>query len=319
MHNMETKISVAMATYNGRKFLKQQLDSVAAQSRRVDELAVCDDGSADGTVDILKEFAAAASFPVKIAVNERNLGSTKNFEKAVSMCGGDIIFLCDQDDVWLPDKTRIIESVFSANPNCGMVFTDGVVVDEANCPLSRLWADFGFDKKRQRAVKDGKGFGTLVRSNVVTGATAAITRSFFEEARPFPAEAVHDYWMAMVAVLKGKLFFNDAATINYRKHASQQIGTPSRAFLQKLKRIPDFDKDARLRRVLREELDGRFHLTDRQNKLFADCVEFHLSRDNLTRGGVERIPKIAVNLFSGNYHKFSAGFLSAGKDLLMRR
>jgi len=316
---MKPKISVAMATYNGQMFLKQQIDSIAAQSRQVDELVVCDDGSTDNTVCMLNEFKSAVPFPVNIVVNEKNLGCAKNFEKAISMCGGDIIFLCDQDDVWLPHKVKMIEDMFQANPNCGMAFTDAVVVDEANRPLSKLWADFGFDKKRQRRVKEGKGFGAFVRGNVVTGATAAITRSFFEEARPFPAEAIHDYWMAMVAVLKNKLFFNGAATVNYRKHSSQQIGTPPRVFSQKLKKISDFNKDARLRQILREELDGRFRLTEAQNKLFADCIEFYRFRGNIARNRLMRMPKIIIKLFLGDYHKFSNGFLSAGKDLIMNK
>jgi glycosyltransferase involved in cell wall biosynthesis len=316
---MKPKISVAMTTYNGRLFLKEQLDSIAAQSRQVDELVVCDDGSADNTVGMLNKFKAAAPFPVRIAVNEKNLGCTKNFEKAISLCGGDIILLCDQDDVWLPHKAAVIEEMFLANPDCGMAFTDAVVVDEKNRPLSKLWTDFEFDKRRQRKIKAGNGFETFVRGNVVTGATAAVTKSFFEEARPFPADVTHDYWMAMAAVLKNKLFFNGAVTINYRKHSAQQIGTPPSAFFQKLKRIPDLDKEAVQRKVLREELDGRFHLTEAQNKLFADSIEFYRYRNGIRRYGLMRIPKIIYNLSMGNYHKFSGGFLSAGKDLIMKK
>jgi len=316
---MKPKISVAMTTYNGRLFLKEQLDSIAAQSRQVDELTVCDDGSADNTVGILNEFKESAPFPVRIAVNEKNLRCAKNFEKAISLCGGDIIFLCDQDDVWLPNKVSIIEKMFLANPDCGMAFTDAVVVDEENRQLSKLWADFRFDKKRQRKIKAGKGFEAFVRGNVVTGATAAITKSFFEEAKPFPTEVTHDYWMAMVAVLKNKLFFNNAITINYRKHSAQQIGTPPPTFFRKLKRIPDLNKDAVQRQVLREELDARFHLTEAQNKLFADCIEFYKFRERVWHDGLIRIPKIIFNLSIGNYHKFSTGFLSAGKDLIIKK
>jgi glycosyltransferase involved in cell wall biosynthesis len=310
-----------MTTYNGQRFLKQQLDSILAQSRPVDELVVCDDGSTDDTVDILNEFASGAPFPVKTFVNEQNLGSTKNFEKAISLCGGDTVILCDQDDVWLPDKVKILENIFLTNPNCGMAFTDAVIVDEMNRPLGKLWENYGFDKKRQESVKEGKGFKSFVRGNVVTGATAAVTKSFFEETAPFPEKVIHDYWMAAVAVLKGKLFFNDAITINYRKHASQQIGTTPfvKTFSQRFNRVYDFNKNAYLSRTLCEELNGRFHLTEKQNKIFAECVEFYLFRDNIARSGLSRLPKIAFNLFLGNYHKFASGFLSACKDLTVKR
>src|ERR687885_1327551 len=98
------KVSVAMCTYNGAAFLREQLQSLAAQARTPDELVVCDDASADATVRVVREFAAAAPFPVRLTVNERNLGSTKNFERAISLCAGDLVALSDQDDLWLPAK-----------------------------------------------------------------------------------------------------------------------------------------------------------------------------------------------------------------------
>src|SRR3954470_17842517 len=94
--------SVAMCTYNGARFLGEQLASVAAQTRPPDELVVCDDRSTDETASLVRDFAAAAPFRVRLHVNERNLGSTRNFERAVSLCEGDLIALSDQDDEWLP-------------------------------------------------------------------------------------------------------------------------------------------------------------------------------------------------------------------------
>lgn len=98
------KISIAMATYNGAKYLQEQLDSFVTQTRQPDELVVCDDGSSDATVEILRHFAAGAPFAVEIHENEVNLSHAKNFEKALSLCGGDVIFFSDQDEVWFPEK-----------------------------------------------------------------------------------------------------------------------------------------------------------------------------------------------------------------------
>src|SRR4051794_15860948 len=99
--------SVAMCTYNGARFIGAQLASVAAQTRTPDELIVCDDRSTDETVAIVQKFADSAPFRVRLHVNEENLGSTKNFERAVSLCEGDLIALCDQDDVWLPEARAL--------------------------------------------------------------------------------------------------------------------------------------------------------------------------------------------------------------------
>src|SRR5947208_14214106 len=102
-------ISVAMCTYNGERFLKEQLESLAAQTRQPDELVVCDDRSTDSTPHIVEAFARAAPFPVRLEVNDRCLGSTKNFEHAILRCTGALIALSDQDDVWHPEKLALQE------------------------------------------------------------------------------------------------------------------------------------------------------------------------------------------------------------------
>jgi glycosyltransferase involved in cell wall biosynthesis len=98
------KISVAMCTYNGSRFIADRLTSMLAPQRLPDELVVCDDHSSDGTAEKLYTFKARAPFPVRVLVNGRNLGSTKNFEKAISLCEGDIIALSDQDDIWAVNR-----------------------------------------------------------------------------------------------------------------------------------------------------------------------------------------------------------------------
>ena len=103
------KVSIALATYNGAKYLKQQLDSFQAQTCLPDELVVCDDCSKDNTVEILEEFKETASFIVIIIQNESNLGYTGNFEKAISLCSGNLIFISDQDDVWFNNKIETID------------------------------------------------------------------------------------------------------------------------------------------------------------------------------------------------------------------
>src|SRR4030095_10826576 len=132
---MAATFSVAMCTYNGARYVGEQLDSIASQTRPPDELVVCDDRSSDETVQIVEQFAASAKFPVSLEVNSQNLGSTKNFEKAIEICEGDLIALADQDDVWVPSKLEIIEREFDAVPASGLVFTDAEVVDKNLRPL----------------------------------------------------------------------------------------------------------------------------------------------------------------------------------------
>src|SRR3712207_5958138 len=150
--------SVAMCTYNGARFLGAQLASVAAQTRTPDELVVCDDRSTDETARVVRDFAKSAPFPVRLHVNEENLGSTRNFERAVSMCEGDLIALCDQDDVWLPQKLARLEEEFARDASALAVFSDAGVVDEEARPAGQgLWESVGVRPEELARISEGRG------------------------------------------------------------------------------------------------------------------------------------------------------------------
>ena len=118
------RVSVALCTYNGAKYLPDQLKSMELQTRKPDELVVCDDRSTDETLDILRAFKKTCLFRVRLYENESNLGSTKNFEKTIRLCHGDIIFLADQDDVWQSGKIERILAAFEEHPDAGYVFSN---------------------------------------------------------------------------------------------------------------------------------------------------------------------------------------------------
>src|SRR3984885_13162302 len=171
-----------MCTFNGERFLRQQLESIAGQERLPDELVVCDDGSRDASLEILQEFASRARFPVRIIRNEKNLGSTKNFEKVISLCDEDLIALCDQDDVWRPQKLLRLAQVLKADESVGGVFSDATLIDADEKQIGkRLWEihKFGFarasDFDRMSAIR------LLLKHDVVTGATLMFRASM----RPF--------------------------------------------------------------------------------------------------------------------------------------
>ncbi|MEJ7615982.1 MAG: glycosyltransferase, partial [Pyrinomonadaceae bacterium] len=151
------KISVAMCTYNGGRYLGEQLASIAWQTRPPDELLVCDDLSSDDSREIVSEFAARAPFSVRLLVNETNLGSTKNFERAIDLCAGDVIALADQDDIWCREKLARMEQVFAFAPEIGLVFSDGELVDERSNRLGRrVWQSLKFTEFEQKSFANGK-------------------------------------------------------------------------------------------------------------------------------------------------------------------
>ena len=120
-------ISVALCTFNGEKFISQQLDSILSQSVPVDEIVVCDDGSTDSTCQILEQYAAQSQ-SIRLIKNEHNLGYIANFEKAIRLCQGDYIFLSDQDDIWHPDKVAESIGYLSSSGMFG-AFTDARIID----------------------------------------------------------------------------------------------------------------------------------------------------------------------------------------------
>jgi glycosyltransferase involved in cell wall biosynthesis len=143
-------ISIAMCTYNGARFLQEQLDSFLWQKRLPDELIVCDDDSRDETLSILNAFASKSPFPVKIYKNPQNIGYGKNFEKASLFCEGDIICFSDQDDIWLPHKLERVQEIFNEYSDLGYMVSDAKIVDEKLKPLGySFWESIKISKKIQ--------------------------------------------------------------------------------------------------------------------------------------------------------------------------
>jgi glycosyltransferase involved in cell wall biosynthesis len=219
-------MSVAMCTYNGARYLKQQLDSIAAQLRLPDELVVCDDGSTDPTISTIEDFAGSAPFPVRVCAHERNLGTAKNFEAAISRCAGDIIVLADQDDVWEEVKLARIEKAFRDDPQLGCVFTNAHITDENLVPFGYdLWSAVHFSYRERTRVAQGRGFSVLLRHNVVTGATMAFRADLKGLILPIPCcQWVHDEWIALTISAVRGLKAIDEHLIKYRQHDMNQIG-----------------------------------------------------------------------------------------------
>jgi glycosyltransferase involved in cell wall biosynthesis len=220
-----TSISVALCTYNGARFLESQLDSFATQARLPDELVVCDDGSTDDTQGILDSFAKRAPFPVRIVRNEGRLGSTKNFERAIGLCTGDLIATSDQDDVWLPEKLALSEAAFDVEPGRGLIFTNADVVDEELHPIGHaMWDAIQFGLRARRRVRRGRAFEVLLRQWLVTGATMMFRAEYRPFILPIPENWIHDGWIALLIGAMAPVGFVEQPTVRYRQHSAQQIG-----------------------------------------------------------------------------------------------
>jgi len=221
----ELKISVAMCTYNGETYLTQQLRSILDQTLLPHELVACDDGSTDRTLELLSTFAEEAPFPVRIVSNPRRLGSTKNFEKAIGLCNGQVVALCDQDDVWYREKLGTLASLFQSNPGIGGMFSDGDLTAANGERLGvSLWQSFLLGTRGQEAINRGMAQAVFFRRAVVTGATLAFRISLRDKLLPIPTSWVHDGWIAWMLFLNSTLALCPQKLIAYRIHSSQQIG-----------------------------------------------------------------------------------------------
>lgn len=293
-----TRLSVALCTYNGAQFLREQLQSIVDQSVQPDQIVVCDDGSTDET------FAIARTFPCEIHTSSARLGTAANFDRAISLCRGDVIFLADQDDVWHRDKiARVLESTAQC------VFSDAQLIDESGAPLGRtLWQHLAFDPSRHL-------FDTLANTNVVTGATIAFRASLRPMIQPIPPDQPHDWWIALIAAATASLEPISEPLIDYRLHARQQTGagpevgslntwlnasmvTGPQAFHARAKRLA----------LVRDRLKQRGVSTDFDARIahFETRASMH---------GIARPFLVARELLTGRYFRYSRHFLSAAKDL----
>lgn len=222
-------ISVALCTYNGEKFLREQLESILLQSVSVNEVIICDDCSTDETVHIINEFLTNYSEIFKLHVNYKSLGTIKNFEKAVSLTTGDLIFLADQDDVWYPHKVEKMVEYFESNKKCQLLFTDGDLINDSGEELNdTIWGKYNFDQNKRFVWKYNiEAFKELMRGkNKITGATICFNKRLKEIIFPFqmPLGYWHDGWLGLHAAASEGLFFLEESLIKYRIHSNQQIG-----------------------------------------------------------------------------------------------
>ncbi|MFM6995340.1 MAG: glycosyltransferase [Sediminibacterium sp.] len=220
-------LSASLLTYNGAAYIKKQLDSILSQTKKLDEIVICDDGSTDDTIAIIQNYQNQYPGIIHLYQNEAQLGSTRNMEKCLRLVKGDIIFLADQDDIWLPHKVDTLCRFFETHPTIEAVFSNATLINEAGLemPHIHLWDIIGFPQSS--LPKDVDVFDFLYRvDNIVTGAGLAIKNVNPLLTLPFPnvKGLLHDGWIALYYASKGKLNYCCENLFQYRIHTAQQMG-----------------------------------------------------------------------------------------------
>lgn len=229
---MPVRISIAMATYNGAKHIQEQLDSIAKQVCLPYELVVCDDGSTDSTVEIVRKFASTVCFPVHLYQNEQNLGFANNFIKCASLCKGDWIAFSDQDDVWLPEKLSRVSHLIDADQSKKLVLVchSADLVNEDLLPTGRRIPDVLRDQVIEKNGHYGflciAGFTMTFKAELLSGIDSSLRpRDYFA---PTDKWQSHDKWIAMLANALGDVAYISESLALYRRHSSALSGPYNR-------------------------------------------------------------------------------------------
>ena len=212
-------VSVAMTTFNGERYVSQQIRSIVSQLGVEDELIIADDGSADNTPQILEQFAIE-DHRIKI-LKSKGIGIVKNFEKAISACTNDLIFLSDQDDVWVPHKVQVIKETFKQEEDVTLIMSDLVVVDQ-----DLKTVDESYLKLRGCAT----GIVRNIVKNGYVGCALAFRSELKEKILPFPKGIpMHDQWIGIVAEMFGKSKMIEDKLLLYRRYGDNVTSLTSKS------------------------------------------------------------------------------------------
>ncbi len=221
-----TSVSVAICTYNGEKHLKEQIESILNQTLPANEIVICDDCSTDTTREILTQYALQYPHLITVVYNSENLGYVKNFEKALSLCTKDIIFLCDQDDIWMEDKIERIINHYLDKPETDIICHNVLLFGEAVSKKMTYWELEGFDPGKYITNKDLLR-KLIFEGNVFPGMSMSVKKTFLEKNLPLKKinpQIIHDYELLLLALNKETFEINHQVLSKYRIHKGQKIG-----------------------------------------------------------------------------------------------
>lgn len=223
---MRKKISVCMATYNGEKYIKEQLDSILSQLQEDDEIIISDDGSNDKTVKIINKINDPR---IKIFFNKNKNGLTYNFENAIKQAKGDYIFLSDQDDIWLPNKITLSLKGLEDND---VVVTNCMITDSNLNTINDSYFKLNNSKK---------GFFKNFYRSSYLGCCVGFRKNLLSDILPFPPNLYlyHDWWIGYIADMKYKVEFIETPCLLYRRHDNNMSSTGTKSKQSLLKRFRD--------------------------------------------------------------------------------
>jgi glycosyltransferase involved in cell wall biosynthesis len=316
------KVSIALATYNGARFIDEQLQSLAAQTSLPDEIVVCDDGSSDDTVAHVERFAQTVPFEVRLFRNERNLGFSANFERALSLCTGDVILICDQDDIWYPEKIARSLAALEADSGAALVVNDEHLMDG-----------------------DGRSMNATFLGNIrklgypddyhCAGCCTTMRRDLLQIALPLGGSINYDLWISNLARFLGlKRVLGEPLQL-YRRHGANSTETvfaQERASAWRLFRqyqgadprpewevqvgaLRAYAQRIRERHKVAEALAGPEAVTHALRSIGEEIGRLTRRAALLDKSRLVRLPSV-LKLWAGGFYGHFSGGRSALKDII---
>jgi len=224
-----TKVHIALASYYGAAYISEQLDSIRAQTHKQWRLLIRDDGSSDGTVEIVRALESSDPRVTLLTGGRKSLGPGGNFAHIMQSAydeGAEYLMLADQDDAWREDKIALqLEAMKLAESRHGattplLVYSDLAVTDDNMRPVSESFMRHqGIRHESEDPMK------TLLAQNFVTGCASMVNRSLLRMALPVPVDAImHDWWLALVAAAAGRIEYLPEPLVRYRQHGNNVVG-----------------------------------------------------------------------------------------------
>ncbi|GAB2542491.1 hypothetical protein GCM10027085_37090 [Spirosoma aerophilum] len=309
------------------------------QQQLPDEVVICDDNSTDGTIELVNKLAVDAPFKVRIISNKKQLGYNKNFECALEACTGDLIFICDQDDFWLPEKIRTMTQYMAQHPEIQVAFCDAYVTDSQLAGRDKhFWDVVRFNKMAQDRWKSGEAMEILLDGNRMMGCATVIRKDFLNCALPIPdnlpGEYIYDGWIALVGAAYNVISFIDQPLQLYRTHVAQQVGVRPPETMERIrlrdritrhrarKLAPLMEKKTVLTKIYKL-LQGRVPNSSPGLAQLQRSLSHFSMRSSLPHNRLKRLFPVLTGMMNGNYKRYAepaanwyAPFLAVLGDIL---
>ncbi|MBO5923351.1 MAG: glycosyltransferase [Lentisphaeria bacterium] len=312
------KISIAIAAYNGGKYIAEQLASLLAQTRLPDEIIICDDSADELTFQAVQEFLPCNI--IRYTKNLEPLGVARNFEKALSLTSGEYIFLCDQDDVWLPGKVESLAAVLDKNKDIDGVFCNSILVAEKLEPLDKtLWELRNFTPAMQKMLAGGNALEVFCRRVVCSGHNIAVRRRALEYIMPFPelAPFYPDTWIALAVALNSNMQMCNELLTLYRIHNANR-SNPAGSLWQSARRSRNNSAAARNSMLAEELLQRSIAADPARRKMVENFALHHRNRSLYSKNIFVRTGQMFIELYTFRYSKYSNGWRTFAADMIFR-